>query len=158
MEEKNLQQAQKTFATLLSTMERRGWTCDINQEDLMIEFSVTGDDLTMPFRIMVDPGSQLVILYSGVPFNLPEEAIAEGALVLCIINDHLPDGSFDLDITTGRIAFRLTATFRESILSMDAFDYMLQCASTLVDDYNDKLLLLSKGKLDWQDFAKEFDM
>lgn len=157
MDEKNVQQAKKVYGTLLSALEKRGWTCKKNEEELMLEVGIVGDDLPMDLRVHVNADRQLVTLYCTMPFKLSDDAIVTGALAICYINDHLPDGSFDLDISTGRICFRLTFTFRESLISEEAFYYMLDCSTYVVDEFNDKLLMIGKGMLSLEDFVKQFE-
>ena len=52
------------------------------------------------------------------------------------------------------ILFRLTSSYRESILSEDLFEYMIMIAASTVDVYNDKFFMISKGMLSIQQFIE----
>ena len=157
MDDKTMKLAQRTYGTLKQAITDRGWTCQANDEEMSVDFGVTGDDVKMLFSLVVDADLQLVLLYSPLPFNMSEESITMGAVALCYINNRLPDGNFDLDLGTGRICFRQSLTFRESIIGPQAFQYMLDCATYIVDEFNDKLLMLSKGAISFEDFMASME-
>ena len=85
---------------------------------------------------------------SPLMFNMPEDKRVDGAIAACAASYGLADGSFDYDFSDGSIAFRMTATFRESDISEKMLQYMISCACHVVDRYNDKFLMLSLGKAD----------
>jgi hypothetical protein len=67
----------------------------------------------------------------------------------------LKDGSFDYDINDGEIRFRLTSSYRESILSKELFVYMIGVSIGTIDQYNDKFFMLSKGVMSIQQFIEQ---
>ena len=74
------------------------------------------------------------------------------AIATCVASYGLSDGSFDYDITTGRIFFRLTVCFRNSTIGDGLFTYLVGVSSAVVDKYNDKFFAISKGLLSVDDF------
>ena len=52
---------------------------------------------------------------------------------------NLPVCSFDYNIRDGSITFRMTASYRESVIGEGLFNYMIDCAAATVDEFNDKL-------------------
>ena len=68
------------------------------------------------------------------------------------MNDRLVDGSFDFDMAEGRISFRLTTSYIESILGKKLFEYMLMVSASTIDEYNDKFLMISKGMISFEQF------
>jgi hypothetical protein len=85
---------------------------------------------------------------------MPEDKRVEGAIAVSVANYGLVDGSFDYDISDGEIRYRLTSSYRESILSDDLFEYMIMCAASTVDDYNDRFFMLAKGMIDVEKFVE----
>ena len=89
---------------------------------------------------------------SPLPFKFSEDKRMDGAIATCVASFGLADGSFDYDISTGMVIFRMTATYRESKLGDGLFQYMISCASVMVDEFNDKFLAIDKGMLSIGDF------
>ena len=108
----------------------------------------------MNFLIIIDAERQLVRLLSLLPFQMNSDKRVEGALATCIINYLLADGSFDFDLDEGHIMFRLTASFRESLLGEELFKYMVSIACHTIDKYNDQLSDLNDGKISLEQFLE----
>lgn len=147
MDEKNLQQAQKMYQTLCNVLDERQWPYEKTPDKLMVDFSGKGEDLPLSFRIRVDAQRQLMVLYSMLPFKFPEDRITQAAVATMYINDSLLNGSFDLDITDGSVCFRVSNLFRDSLISPEAFHFLLEYSIHFVDEYNDKLFGLAKGMI-----------
>lgn len=149
-----LMYAKEAYNTLCRTLDNIGWTYKRMDDELKLMFGVGGDDIPMNFLIIVDADRQLIRLLSLMPFQMNSDKRVEGAIATCIINYVLADGSFDLDIETGHVMFRLTASFRDSLLSEELFRYMVSIACHTIDKYNDQLSDLNDGKLSVEDFIK----
>ena len=153
-EVKNLALAKSVYATLCRTLEKNDWRYTSNEEELKISCGAQGEDLPMELDIRVDADRMLVMLLSLVPFTIQEDKRLEVAIAVSAINNALVDGCFDYDITSGRMFFRMTNSFIESQLGEDLFSYMLFCSCQTIDEYNDKLLMVSKGMLPIEQFLK----
>ncbi|MBQ4612236.1 MAG: hypothetical protein IJB26_01660 [Clostridia bacterium] len=150
--------AKQVYNTLCAAIENRGWTYDKKEEKLSVYFGVNGDDIPMQFVLFVDADRQLVTLLSPLPFEMSEDKRMEGAIAVCAASYGLCDGGFDYDLSNGRIVFRMTASFRESVIGEGLFQYMISCACNTVDEYNDKLLAVNKGVVSIADFlAQEYN-
>lgn len=154
---KKLTNAKSAFNTLLKALDAIDWKYKKDEEKLRIDFSVKGDDLPMDFIMLVDADRQLVRLLSFLPFSFPQDHRAEGAIATSQINYKLADGSFDFDISDGTVLFRMTSSFRASLISENLLRYMVQCAIYTVDKYNDKLFMLSKGVTSLEQFFKDLN-
>lgn len=97
---------------------------------------------------------RIVILISIMPFKIPEDKKIEVMLAITYVNNRLIDGSFDFDIESGIIVFRLTASFIESILGKELFEYMLMVSASTIDNYNDKFMMISKGIMSFKQFLE----
>ena len=89
-----------------------------------------------------------------MPFKMDETKRVEGALITSYANYKLADGSFDYNLGDGSIIFRMTSSFRESLIGAELFKYMISCAAYSVDKYNDQFFMVSKGMLSVDDFVK----
>lgn len=153
MAEVNEQALAKTvYDDLCAALERRGWKFQKHDDDLVVTFGVAGDDIPMDFVLAVDAQRQLLRVFSKLPFTVPEDKRMDLAIATCVASNGLADGSFDYDIATGSIVFRLTASFRESKIGDGLFEYLIGCSSVTVDAYNDKFFALCKGLISINDF------
>ena len=143
------------FKTLCETLDDRHWEYDEHPEDSVVHFIVGGDDIPMEFVVYIDSESELVRMMSQLPFVFSEERRIEGAIATCQATYNLADGSFGFDFKTGRILFRFTSSFRGSLISKKLIEYMIDCSCCIVDEYNDKFLMIEKGMLSIEDFVKQ---
>ena len=155
MADEKLARAQKVYQTLCAALDARNWKYKRDEENLRILCSARGDDLPMEINIAVDSNKQLIILLSHLPFIIPEDKRLDVAIATSVVNNKLVDGSFDYDITDGHMFFRMTSSFIESEIGNELFDYMLMCSCYTIDEYNDKFLMLGKGKMSIQDFLSD---
>lgn len=149
---KKLQQAQKVYETCLKMFDNRNWHYKKDDSDLTIECKVSGDDLPMDIDFRIVPGLMVIQVLSQLPFRFKEEMRVEGAVATQLINYKLIDGSFDYNLETGSVIFRLTSSFRDSLISEELIAYMLDITAITVDDYNDKLFAFSAGMTDLEGF------
>ena len=152
--EMELRKAREVYSNLVNMLDTRDWKYEKFDDDLVIRSGIKGDDLPIEFIVFIKPDNQVVQFISKLPFNIPEDKRVDAAIAVCVANYGLVDGSFDYDISDGEIRYRLTCSYRESYLGADLFEYMIMCAASTVDDYNDRFFLLSKGEIDLQDFIE----
>ena len=151
-EELELQKARLVYNNLINMLNTRNWKYERHDDDLIIKSGIKGEDLPINFILLVKPQNQVVQFISSLPFNIPEDKRVEAAIAVCVANYGLIDGSFDYDVNDGEIRFRLTSSYRDSYLGADLFEYMIMCAASTVDDYNDRFFMLSKGMISIEDF------
>lgn len=153
-DEKKLEQAKTVYSSIGKMLVARNWKYDKDEEKLTIFLKVTGDDLPMDFVIRALPEQQLIRIISFLPAKMPEDKIVEGAVATAIVTNKLADGSFDFDISDGSIMYRITSSFRDSLIGEKLLAYMIDISSAIVDEYNDKFFMLAKGMLSLEDFMK----
>ena len=151
---RQLMYAKEAYNTLCRALDNIGWKYNKIEDELKIMFGVGGEDIPMNFLVIIDAERQLVRLLSLLPFQMKSDKRVEGALATCIINYVLADGSFDFDLDEGHIMFRLTASFRESLLGEELFKYMVSIACHTIDKYNDQLSDLNDGKISLEQFLE----
>lgn len=153
-EEKEIRQAKATYDTLCEMLKERDWHYESDEDNFTIMCGARGEDLPMEIRIQVDPERLIVTLLSQMPFSVPEDKRVEMALAVSAINFSLVDGSFDYNFVDGTMLFRMTSSYRESLVGKDMFEYMLYVSCKTIDDYNDKLLMIIKEKMTLEDLVK----
>ena len=152
VDEKKMELAKQVYQTLCEAIERREWNFGKDEEKLLVHFGVSGDDIPMQFILIVDAERQLIRVMSPLPFKMSEAKRMEGAIATCAASFGMADGSFDYDLSDGTIVFRMTASFRESLIGEGLFQYLISCSCAMVDKYNDQFLALDKGIMSITDF------
>lgn len=151
-DEKQLKQASTAFTTLCGTLDSLNWKYEKDEAQLSIESGAQGEDLPIDINIKVDVDRMLILLLSLLPFVTPDDKRLDMAVAVSAANNLLVDGSFDYDIKQGRMFFRMTSSFRESLVGKDLFTYMLLCSCKTIDDFNDKFMMLAKGLITLEQF------
>lgn len=146
--------AAQVYRDICEMLDENGWNYKKVEEKLTIETGARGDDLPMDLTIKVDVKRQLIMLLSHLPYVISEDKRVETALAVSVVNNMLVDGCIDYDLSDGHIFFRMTNSYRDSDISKEVYKYLLYCACQSVDDFNDKLLMLSKGIIDLEKFTE----
>lgn len=154
-DEKKLKQAKVTFDALCEMLDEHGVHYEKNTDELFVHFYMNGDDIPMEVVAAVDAERDLVRILSPLPFAFSEAKRLEGAIATCQANYRMADGSFDYNFRDGKILFRMTSSYKESLLSKELLGYMIACSAFTVDNYNDKFLMIDKGLLSLDDFIKQ---
>ena len=146
-DEKKLKSAQNVYKTLCAMLDEKELKYEKHEDDLVVTFFLGGDDIPMQFVLNVDSERQLIRLLSPIPVTFEGDKCKEAAIAACQVNYRIADGSFDFDYKKGRILFRMTSSYIDSLISKDVFEYMVAVASYTVDEYNDKFFMLAKGQI-----------
>ncbi len=154
-EEIKMELAKKNYESLCRALDEKEWHYKKYEEDLVISSGIKGKDLPIEFIVSVSPERELVSFLSHLPFSIENSKRIDLALAVCAANYALPDGGFDYNVTNGEISFRLSASYRNSVLNSEIYDYMVMFSCLLIDKYNDKFFMLSKGALDIEAFLSE---
>ena len=153
-DEKEIRQAKAAYDTLCEMLKAREWHYESDEDNFTIMCGARGEDLPMEIRVQVDPERLIVTLLSQMPFSVPEDKRVEMALAVSAVNYALVDGSFDYNFVDGTLLFRMTSSYRESLVGKDMFEYMLYVSCKTIDDYNDKFLMIIKEKMTLEDLVK----
>lgn len=146
--------AKKIYDLVISVLDKRGWHYD-NSEEMVIRYSVKGDDLPIDFVINIDVERQFLQILSPFSFNFSEEKRVEGAVAVSALNLMLLYGSFDYNFEKGIICYRMTVPFSESEIGFGLIDFLVSCTCSLIDDYNDSLFALGKGYININEFMEK---
>ncbi len=154
MSEVNTVNAKQNFDTLCRMLDNLGFKYHKDEKDLSLETGIQGDDFLIKLHIYVNPEKELISLISIMPFAVEEAKRIDLALAVCAANYGMADGSFDYDLSDGTILFRLTSSYKETMLSGELFKYMILVSMHTIDKYNDKFFMISKGMIEIQDFIE----
>ena len=139
--------SKKAYASLCATIEKMGVKYKKDENELAVYLSVTGDDLPMDMVIYVDEKTQTAKLISPLPFKMSENKRIEGAIAACVASYALADSNFDFDFKTGKIVFRISTSFIDSVIGEEVFEYMISCAYAVIDRYNEMFLAIDRDIL-----------
>ena len=139
--------AMEIYKGLCDALDARNWHYTKEEDKKIVRYSVNGDDLEMTYLIFVDAERDLLRLVSTMPYKFPEDKRVDGAIVMNATTDGLAHGGFDFDLKTGKINFRLVQTYRDSVVTQELYDYLIDFAVYVVDKYNDVFFAVSKGMM-----------
>ena len=125
--------AMKNYRSLLEAFELNDWKCDHDGGTMKMEYGVNGDYFKMRFTTKVVAERQHVILTSKLPCKFPKERSGAGALVIGAANYALSAGKFDFNVDDGSISFKMTLSYRGSILSKEAYKFLLNYPCWAID-------------------------
>lgn len=154
-EELKVSQAKNAYGIICSALDAQGWRYQTHEDKLLVVFGVNGDDIPMDFLVSADADRQLIRLHSPLNFKVSESKRMDVAVAVCVINNKMADGCFELDIGDGGIVFKMTATYRDSQISEELVRYIINCSCAMVDKYNDQFLAIDKGILSIGDFVAQ---
>lgn len=156
--EKQIQEAKTIYESL------KGFFADVNyrykvvneepERIYVLEYGVRGDDIPMDFSILIEVERGILKFISPQPVRFSPEKRADAAMAICAINDAIVDGSYSMDLEDGTVTYMQTTCFRGSLISPEVFRYMIGLSNSIVDAFNDKLLLLQNGIMDLDAFIK----
>ncbi len=139
------------YRYLCELFDDRNYKYTKNDDELRLEIVMVGEDDPMRFYINVDEARSLVIFRSFLPFNFKEDKRIAGAIAVCNINYNVCDGLFNTDVRNGSTYFKLTTSYRDSIISKAVLEQMFELSCQMVDKYNDRLAAVNDGTLDPND-------
>ena len=154
MEEKDLTLAKRVFEDMCQAMDQQKWHYDRHDEDLVVTIKMQGEDFPVSLILRVNAAAQVVSVYSALPVTVPDDKMVDMALAVCIANENMINGCFDLDMNKKQVVWRLCTTYRGSLLGSEAYAYMVIVSSNTVDRYNERFLMLAKDMIDLKKFIE----
>mgnify|MGYP005775157367 FL=1 len=151
-ESKKYEKALNVYNVLLATLDDMKWKYEKNDKELTVTYTVTGEDIPMTFYMIVDPGLQAVRCFSFLPVTFPEDRRVDGVIASCAAGCGLYEGKFFSRLEDGRIVFNSASSFMGCEVNGHWFAAMMGLAHQMVDEQNDRFLMLSKGMITLQDF------
>lgn len=156
MEEKKQKQARIVFNTFCSMLDKDDWKFRKDDDEMHIECNVTGWDLPFQIQIDIDADRELIRLRSQLP-NIPRGKRTEAALAICVINYRLINGCFEYDYTDGETLFRMANSYAGSIVGEEMCHYIIMCACSTIDQYNDLLARYMLGDMSLEELIEKIN-
>ena len=153
--ETKVSNANQAYQIMIAALDNMNWKYKRDDEKLMVRFSATGNDLSTSFAFFIDADRQLIRLLGFLPFEMSEDKRVEGSIATNVANYKFADGSFDYNISNGKIIWRMTASFYDSLVGFELFQYMIRCSCHTIDKYNDQFLAINEGKISLQEFIEK---
>lgn len=154
--EVNLTKAKQVYQDFCAMMDNAGWNYQKEEEKLTIKAGARGDDLPMDLIIKVDAERQVVRVISFLPYTIAEDKRLDVAVAVSVVNNSLVSGYLDFDIAEGNLVFRMTNSYRDSLLGREVYKFLLYAACHAIDDFNDQFLMLSKGIISLEKFIEQY--
>lgn len=126
-----------------------------NEDNMRLECTITAEDLPQPTIIRIMEKQDLVQIISPLPFIVPEDKRLDMAVAVSVANDHILNGSFDLNFSHGGMCFRVSQSYVDMELSKEFARYFFSIAVMATDQYNDLFFMLSKGMMSLEQFIEE---
>lgn len=126
------------YKELCAMLDEHKWKYEKDDDKLKITCTARGDDLPIHVVIKINTDMEIVALHSFMPFTVPQDKRNAIAIAVSCVNNKIVDGSFDYNYTGGELLFRMTSSYKGSLLDKEMFAYMLFVSCKTVDDYNDK--------------------
>ena len=145
-------EAQVVYNTLCSTLDNMKWTYNKQEENLEVRTTAVGNDLTMKLYMKVDANRSVMYLKSGMPFTVPTDRIDIMVKAVIAANWAMLNGSFEMDMSDGYIAFKVVVPFMESIISEKVCHYMINMSCRMIDTFNDKFQKVPEGSTTLSEF------
>ncbi len=141
----------EAYESILSMFDEMDFHYELQGDDdveyKVIHFTVSGEDIPMEIYIDMDEECQIMSLISPMPVHFNESNITDAYVLVGKINSMLKFGSFKVD-SDGDVIFQFTHFFIDSLISKEAWQFMIHLCFYVIDEYNDKLLMFSKGLCD----------
>ena len=144
--------AKEVYDTLCGLLDHLEYKYERDDERLQIQCICIGDDFPIEIRIKINQRLQIISLVSTIPLETAEGKRDEMSCAVSASNCEMVDGSFDYDYVTGHMVFRMTSSYRDSMISEELLAYMFFVSCHTVDEYNDKFIMLNDGKIDLETF------
>ena len=155
MTENSYKNAIRTYKAVLDWFEDNDVTFDRDDSEMCVSSYFTGEDLKMNYTVRVNPEREVLTYESPMPFTVPKEKAVNMAFAVAAINERLANGCFLYDMNADSVRFKMTTCFTgASVVTEEMIAYMIITSTGTVEEYNDKLFLLTKGILDYTDFIE----
>ena len=131
--------ANRVYESLLNIVRKNKYDFDDDEEIMTVNFDVQSKESTVPFTMTVDVERQLIRLYSPLDVQIDENNRFEACVNICKCSCELDMGSFDYDLYSGSIEFRMTTSLNGSLISDRQMENMISYTCEVVKKYTDRL-------------------
>lgn len=131
--------ANRVYGSLLNIVRKNKYDFDDDEEIMTVNFDVKREASFIPFTITIDAERQLIRLYSPLDVQIDEDKRFEACVNICKCSCELDMGSFDYDLYSGSIEFRMATSFNGSLISDKQIENMISYTCGVVKKYTNRL-------------------
>ena len=153
MEDK-LQKSKEIFESFCEYLRSNECRFNKDDENLVVFFIIKSDNIEIKFIAQTDVGRETLRVMAMLPVNFGSGKRIDGAMVTTIASSGMANGSFDYDISSGNVMFKISESYMGSKISPAVYDYMVDCAMMTIAEYFGKFLAVSEGKMTVPQFMK----
>lgn len=151
-EEKVVKKGKEILENLCAYMDENQWKYQKDEEDFSASIAFQTEDLDLYLHFFVDVHEEVVRVLSMLPINVTEAGITPCIIAACETNYMLKDGDFLYDFKNNAIFFKLTSSFKNSLISKAFLKHMFDFAYDVIDIYNDKFAALNDGTMTLEEY------
>ena len=131
--------ANRVYGSLLNIVRKNKYDFDDDEEIMTVNFDVKREASFIPFTITIDAERQLIRLYAPLDVQIDENNRFEACVNICRCSCELDMGSFDYDLYSGSIEFRMATSFNGSLISDKQIENMISYTCGVVKKYTNRL-------------------
>ncbi len=148
MDDIKLKIATNVYNSIVEKLQGRGYELEREDDSLTAYFQAETSVLPITFAVTVNADKQSLMLIATSDITFPKDRLSDGAIATCVTNCMLVDGGFEFEYATGKLVFRVSSSFKGSVISTDVFDYLFRRAYNASLTYCTELSKLAKGEID----------
>lgn len=156
MDENKIIAADNMYQLICKAMDDNKFKYEKDEAKRSVHFGVIGNDKPMSFAMFVDGERELLRIFCFLDSKFQIDKLVDGAIACCVASFSITDGSFDYDVTSGEITFRMSYSYKDSEIGVESIVYMLEQALNAVDKCNDRIADLCDGKSTITEYIKLF--
>lgn len=128
--------ARATFDIVCGYLREIGYNFTSREEDGVVDMSVMGRTSLFNVRVRVGHHPLAVLVLVRDPIIPAEERRGQVAEVVARVNFGMLVGSFDFDMSTGTLGFRVGLPLADSTLTQEQFRATFESALSMADRYH----------------------
>ena len=148
------QTARQLYENFCAYMDSHNWTYNKHDAELFIDCEVTGEDIPFTFHVRIDEKLKILCVFTTLLPTIPEDKRLEVAVAVNTINMRTLDGGFDFGFNNGILVYRITTSYRNTVITPTIMGHMIGISGHYVDKYNDKFADLVSGKMSIDEFIE----
>lgn len=147
--------AKELFDRYCDYLEKIGFSVEksVESREYVIVTEGQGKNLPVSLTVRIHREFDRMLFISRLPFSMKKGMLLEGSVATSIVNNILVVGNFDYDIHTGDIYYRYSfCIYSNALPNEETLESVTRLVMLTVDQYNDKFLMLSDGKIPIEKF------
>lgn len=156
MEDIKKQAADELYALICDTVKERAFEYYQKPDEKSVELVVNVDERTIRPIIYVDPKNELIRFYHYLNCGFGVRKFLDAAVASSTVTAKIQYGSFDFDYSGNTVIFRLEIPYKESQISRETINLMLDYTITAINSYEQDFIDLSHSKIDLDKFLEKY--